>query len=145
MRFTHAVPLKLLVLCFAFGQSYTISTFAGGQPHPSSKAKDAAIGNPSSVTVDASGNLYFFSRNCIFKVDTAGVLTRIAGNYTSGYSGDGGPATSAQIHPPSLPDTGFGSFQVYANLAVDKTGNVYIPDPLTNRVRKGSPAGIITT
>jgi hypothetical protein len=46
--------------------------------------------------VDAAGNVYFYSLNCVFKLDPNGALTRTPGDYTPGYSGDGGPAASAQ-------------------------------------------------
>lgn len=137
--------LSFLISCTAFGQSYTIGTFAGGPPHPAAQARNAAIGNPAGVAVDSNGSIYFFSRNCVFKADSTGALTRIAGNYTAGYSGDGGPATSAQIHMPLVANAAIGNLQVYGNLAVDAGGDVYIPDPFANRVRKVSPAGVITT
>jgi hypothetical protein len=137
--------LSLLISSAIFCQSYTISTFAGGPPHTAAHAVSAAIGNPAGVAVDSTGSIYFFSRNCVFKVDSTGALTRIAGNYTAGYSGDGGPATSAQIHMPLVANAALGNLQVYGNLAVDHGGNVYIPDPFANRVRKVSPAGVIST
>jgi len=137
--------LSLLISHAAFCQSYTIATFAGGPPHPAAQAISAAIGNPAGVAVDAAGSIYFFSRNCVFRVDPTGALTRLAGNYTAGYSGDGGPATSAQIHMPLVVNAALGNLQVYGNLAVDHAGNVYIPDPFANRVRRVSPAGVIRT
>ena len=82
------------------------------------------------VTVDATGNVYFASANyCVFKLDTAGILRLVAGNSRAGYSGDGGPATSAQIH--------FAGFA--AGVAVDGTGNVYIADTSNHRIRRVSP------
>jgi uncharacterized protein (TIGR03437 family) len=137
--------LSLLISFAASCQSYTIGAFAGGPPHPAAQARNAAIGNPAGVAVDSAGSIYFFSRNCVFKVDSTGALTRIAGNYTAGYSGDGGPATSAQIHMPLVVNAAVGSLQVYGNLAVDHAGNVYLPDPFANRVRMVSPTGVITT
>ena len=67
-------------------QQYTISTFAGGAvPPATSIAKDAFIGSPSGMVTDSSGNLYFASAvlNCIFRLDTSGMLTRVAGNSSS--------------------------------------------------------------
>ena len=65
---------------------------------------------------------------------TAGTITTVAGNYTlgQGYSGDGGPATSAKLNHP------FG-------VAVDAVGNLYIADTTNNVVRKVTPGGTITT
>src|SRR5262245_41279608 len=59
-------------------------------------------------------------------------ITTVAGNGTAGFSGDGGPATSAQLNAPF-------------SVAVDSAGNIYIAEWSNNRVRKVSPSGVITT
>ena len=59
------------------------------------------------------------------------VITTVAGNGTRGFSGDNGPATSAQLYGPS-------------GVAVDSAGNLYIADSGNNRIRKVSN-GVITT
>jgi uncharacterized protein (TIGR03437 family) len=84
--------------------------------------------------VDAAGNLYIAdtSNNRVRKVSASGMISTVAGTGSSGYSGDGGPATSAQLNEP------FG-------VAVDASGNLYIADTYNNRVRKVSTSGIITT
>jgi len=63
-----------------------------------------------------------------------GIASVFAGNYTlgQGYSGDGGPATSAQLRGP-------------AGVAVDALGNLYIVDSSNFRIRKVTPGGTITT
>jgi len=71
------------------------------------------------------------------KVSTSGTITTIAGSGTTGYSGggysgDGGPATSAGLNNPY-------------GVAVDMAGNVYIADTDNSRVRKVSTLGTITT
>jgi hypothetical protein len=69
-------------------------------------------------------------------VDTAGTMTTVAGNGTSnglgGFSGDGGPATSAQLNTPR-------------GVAVDGKGNLYIADSGNGRIRMVDTKGIITT
>ena len=97
-------------------------------------AVSAELGSPSGVAVDSSGNIYIADQqnNRIRKVDTSGVITTVAGNGTAGYSGDGGPATSAELDDPS-------------GVAVDASGNLYIADSLNSVIRKVSPSGIITT
>ena len=122
-----------------WGQQYVISTGAGGAPPPTPVAAlSASFSTPGGVVVDTAGNVYFSSAGesptgaNIFKVDASGVLTRVAGNSRPGYSGDGGPATAAQLHTPE-------------GLAVDADGNLYIADTLNQRIRKVSPDGTITT
>jgi sugar lactone lactonase YvrE len=83
---------------------------------------------------DAAGNLYIADAGNyrIRKINTAGTISTIAGNGTPGFSGDGGPATAAQI----LSVTG---------ICIDGAGNLYIADLPNQRVRKISASGIITT
>jgi len=66
------------------------------------------------------------------KVSTSGTITTVAGNGTFGFSGDGGPATSAGLSFP-------------LGVAVDAAGNLYIADSGNDRVRKVSTSGTITT
>ena len=89
---------------------------------------------PSGVAVDTSGNLYIAdkSNNRIRKVDAAGIITTVAGNGTEGNSGDGGPATSAELAEP-------------CGVAVDAAGNLYIADSMNSAIRKVNSKGIITT
>src|SRR5690349_9726643 len=81
-------------------QPYLISTYAGGAPPPTPiPAVAGSTGVPLSVTADSAGNIFFAnSLNSVFRLEQSGVLTRVAGNFRPGYSGDGGPATSARLH-----------------------------------------------
>src|SRR5205823_3373140 len=84
--------------------------------------------------VDSAGNLYLadFCGNRIRKVTaSSGIITTVAGNGTVGFSGDGGPATAAQINSPT-------------GLAVDGTGKIYIADSSNGVVRRIN-AGTIST
>jgi trimeric autotransporter adhesin len=129
-----AAGCALLALAgLSFAQQYTISTVAGGAP-PSTPvaATSISIGRPQRVTADAAGNFYFTSLNCVFKVDSGGTLTRIAGNSRAGYSGDGSPATQAQLNAP-------------AGLAIDASGDIFIADAGNNVVREITPDGKIQT
>ena len=94
-------------------QTLTISTIAGGTRL--GPAISANIGQPAAVAVDASGNLYFLAQAAVFKVDSTGMLMRIAGTNASGFSGDGGPAIDAQLDGPTA-------------LANDRAGNLYIAE-----------------
>jgi trimeric autotransporter adhesin len=140
--------------------------------------------------VDASGNLFIADtyNNRIRKVSASGIITTVAGNGTPGFSGDGGPATSASLNDPvgvspwMLPgisssrtpstiesgrcrpaassrpsratEPGFSgdggpatsaALAYPTGVAVDASGNLFIADTGNNRIRKVSASGIITT
>ena len=112
-----------------------ITTIAGmGDIGDGGPAVEAWLDGPSGVAVDETGDLYIADRanNRIRKVDSAGVITTIAGDGTRGYGGDGGPAVEAWLHGPT-------------GVAVDGSGNLYIADRVNNRIRKVDSAGVITT
>ena len=96
-------------------------------------APGAQLNSPFAVAVDSSGNVYISDTNNfrIRKVATSGLITTIAGNGSKGYSGDGGPALSAQLSQP-------------AGIAVDALGNVYVADQNANVIRKISGGNITT-
>ena len=116
--------------------SGVIATVAGngtpGYSGDSGPATSAELDDPEGVAVDAAGNLYIAdsANNCIRKVSN-GVITTVAGTGWPGYSGDNGPATSAQLSDPW-------------GVAVDVSGNLYIADEGNNLIRKVS-SGVITT
>ena len=103
-----------------------VSTVAGngtlGYSGDHFAATNAQLRTPSDVKVDKYGNIFIadYQNDVIRKVNTAGIITTIAGNHTGGYSGDGGPATAAQMDWP-------------AGIALDTAGNLYIGD-YTNQV-----------
>jgi sugar lactone lactonase YvrE len=114
-----------------------ITTVVGGGTAPVSDGAAAtaiALSNPGGLAVDAAGNLYLAERglNRILKVSPAGIVTTVAGTGTGGYSGDGGPATQAQINVPW-------------GVAVDRAGNLFFAENANHRIRKVSTDGIITT
>ena len=107
-----------------------IATYAGdGLP-----ATMASLANVLDICLDKFGNLYIADadNDAIRKVDLSGIITTVAGNGTPGYSGDNGPATSAQLWGPS-------------GVVVDNAGNIYIADWTNNAVRKVDVSGRITT
>src|ERR1035437_6482117 len=131
MRTRSALLLTTILSCSAWGQTYTISTFAGGPP-ANIPGTSASLLYSASVAAHPAGNMFFAFQNTVLRLDaTTGILTPIAGNGTRGFSGDNGPATSAQLSGPS----GF---------AVDSAGNLYIVDQFNYRVREVS-SGVITT
>jgi len=116
-----------------------ITTFAGGNGTAAFSgegvaATSASLNFPNRVAVDAAGNLYIADRNNnrVRKVNTAGIITTVAGNGVRSFSGDGGAAISASLDFPT-------------GVAVDAAGNLYIADGDNSRIRKVNTAGIITT
>jgi len=99
-------------------------------------AASAQLSEPVHVVFDESGNLYITDagNQRIRKVDTAtGIITTVAGNGIAGFSGDGGPATSAELNFPN-------------GVGLDGAGNVYFGDSNNNRIRKiDVTTGIIST
>jgi serine/threonine-protein kinase len=97
-------------------------------------AREAQLSHIGSVAVDGAGNLYISDNdnNRIRKVDPSGRITTIAGTGVAGSSGDGGPATGAQLNNP-------------IGVSVNATGEVYVAESGGDRIRKIDAAGIITT
>ena len=125
-----AFTFACLATCAAFSQPFVISTIAGGEGELVS-AVTAAIGSTKAVATDTAGNVYLIAENVVFKLDSSGTLTRIAGAGSSGFSGDGGPAGGAHLDNPTA-------------LAADRAGNLYIAER-SGRVRKVTTDGIIRT
>jgi sugar lactone lactonase YvrE len=97
-------------------------------------ATSARLNNPNGIAMDSAGNLFIAdtTNNRIRKISSSGIITTVAGNGTSGYSGDGGQATSAQLDSPHA-------------VAVDSFGNLFIADSDNHRIRKVDSSGFITT
>ncbi len=109
-----------------------INTFAGdGSPcSPSTgscgdggAATSAQLSTPTAIAVDASGNIFIADSSAQkIREVSGGIISTVAGTGTSGYSGNGGPATSADLSRPT-------------GVTVDGSENIYIADSGNNRVR----------
>jgi uncharacterized protein (TIGR03437 family) len=117
--------------------SGAITTVAGsgsnGYSGDGGQAVKAQLNGPQGVAVDAAGDLFIADteNNLIREVTPGGVISTVAGNGVSGYSGDGGLATSAQVGNP-------------VSVTVDAAGNIYTVDA-SARVRQVYPNGRIAT
>jgi sugar lactone lactonase YvrE len=118
----------------------TVTLVAGngtaGYSGDGAAATSAQLNSPTGIGIDAAGDLYIadFYNQAIRRVDAVtGIITTVAGNGTSGYSGDGGAAVSAQLSNP-------------AAVAVDVAGDLYIADSSNDVIRcVNGGSGIITT
>jgi sugar lactone lactonase YvrE len=110
----------------ATGRITTIAgTGSAGFSGDGGLAVAAKISGPAALFADKLGNIYLADQgnNRVRKIAVSRVITTIAGTGTAGFSGDGGPATSAKLSSPS-------------GVWVDAWGNVFISDMYNNRIRK---------
>ncbi|MPR35737.1 hypothetical protein GBK04_20875 [Cytophagaceae bacterium SJW1-29] len=120
------------------GNDGIISTFAGngvaGVGGDGGTATIAGLYAPTDVAVDGSGNVFIADRDNsrIRKVTTNGIINTVAGNGGTGFSGDGGSATSATLTSPSA-------------VTLDISGNLFIADGGNFRIRRVDASGIIST
>jgi trimeric autotransporter adhesin len=133
--------IVLSILFFAmsislgFAQSGIITTYMGPQlPVMGGSAVSQAMDSPASVIPEGAGGYYVICQfhNRVYRVDAGGKINLVAGNGIMGYSGDGRAAVSAQLNAPQ-------------GIALEGAGNLYIADTNNNRIRKVTPAGIIST
>jgi trimeric autotransporter adhesin len=106
-----------------------ISTVAGtgssGYSGDGGLATSAALNYPRGVAIDASANIYiadFYNYRIRMVTKSTGIISTVAGTGSSGYSGDGGLATSAALNYPY-------------GVAIDASGNIYIADTHNHRIR----------
>jgi gliding motility-associated-like protein len=138
-RSSLLILLSTVLFC-AKMQAQIVTTIAGTGVYGS-----GGNGNPATSTnfgellfpvSDQQGNIFFcdFNNNVLWKMDTAGILSILAGSATGqpGYSGDGGLATAALLQHPSF-------------LSMDQSGNFYFVDQNDSSIRMINTAGVITT
>ena len=120
----------------AVAQIYRIDTILGDyDPLAAVPLAQAQVSFPSSLATDSRGNVYFVDRDTyrVRRVDPSGLVSTVAGSGLLGFSGDGGPATSAKLG------------ERVEGLAIDEAGNVYIADAANYRIRRVDPSGTIET
>jgi Secretion system C-terminal sorting domain len=116
-----------------------ITTIAGngtiGHSGDGGAATNAQLGGPWGVFIDKNNNVYICDgiENNIRKVSSAGIISTIAGTGVAGYSGNGGPATNAQVNTPAM-------------IATDSSGNIIFSDGSNHAIRKiDAITAVITT
>jgi hypothetical protein len=123
---------------FKLSANGTLTIFAGGGGFGYSgdhgPATEASFWGATGLAFDTSGNLFVADtlNHAVRRISPDGIVITIAGNGTPGYSGDGGPATAAQLQDPE-------------DVAVDRAGNLYIADTSNNVIRKISLNETIST
>jgi uncharacterized protein (TIGR03437 family) len=134
----YIVQLTSQIIRVVTASSGIITTLAGNGTYGFSGddgvANQAEVSDVHGIVVDSSGNVYISDtgNSRIRKIDTSGNITTIAGNGTSGYAGDGSSAINAELGRPGA-------------LAIDSSGNIYVPDYANSVVRKISSSGNIST
>lgn len=139
-RFAKCLAAGLAICALAANvasaQTYRISTLFGDfDPLEEVPIAEAWVRHPTGLAVDSEGSLYFVDRDTfrVRKVDPSGQVSTVAGSGLVGYSGDGGPATSARLG------------ERVEGLALDGEGNVYIADTDNHRIRRVDRSGTIAT
>lgn len=134
--FKHVIVSFLAIVGCATAQRL-VTSFAGSELNFRGEGKpgrDAPLGRINSVTVDPEGRAVFPDPyyHMVFRVESDGRISIIAGNGVRGHSGDGGPARLAALNTPT-------------GVAYDTSGNLYISDLANHRIRRVGTDGIITT
>ena len=112
----------------------TIATIVGGGTNPTSPTA-AFLPSVTGTVKDSSNNVYVVvgPLNVVYKITPAGQMSVFAGTGIAGFSGDGGPAASAELYNPIA-------------IALDGAGDLYIADQYNNRIRRvDATTGVITT
>ena len=133
--FVQSVCACSILMAQALPPLYRIDTVAGTMPNEEGvPAAQAFLTRPACALSDGTGGVLIVEEEAhrIRRVSADGRITSFAGTGAFGYSGDGGPATLAQLNSPKFATR-------------DAGGNVYVSDTDNNRVRRIAPDGIITT
>jgi sugar lactone lactonase YvrE len=120
------------------GTDGIIATAAGtgtfGFGGDATEATGSLLYDPFSVEVDAMGRVYISDtfHHCVRRVELDGSIVIVAGTGVGGFSGDNGPATSAQLNLPN-------------GIRIDGQGRLLITDTFNHRIRRVDANGVITT
>ncbi|MCY0916356.1 hypothetical protein [Massilia antarctica] len=107
-----------------------VSTFVGITPGQEPTDADRVLGSVEAITRDQQGNFYTLGSHTVRKISKDGVITTLAGAPEAGFAD--GAGSQARFNTP-------------LGITVDASGNVYVADTLNLRIRKITPAGVVTT
>jgi sugar lactone lactonase YvrE len=98
------------------------------------RALQLTLDMPEGLAVAADGSVFLADgwNHAVYRIAPDGAVRRVAGTGSPGFSGDGGPASQAQLFRP-------------ADIRMDRAGNLFIADVRNHRVRRVDPTGRITT
>ncbi len=110
------------------------TTGPSGLPASRTPARDVDLASPEGLMIEPDGDILLADsyNHSVVKIDSDGYLTRIAGNGSKGFNGDGKPATESSLFFPH-------------DVRIDSKGNIYIADAMNHRIRKVDGDGILTT
>jgi uncharacterized protein (TIGR03437 family) len=129
--------LLLFMSVAALPAQQIVTTFAGTEwvfPNTGGAALDIPMSPQLAAAIDPQGRVVYADglNHVVVRIEESGTTTVVAGNGVRGYSGDGGSALRASFNEPR-------------GIAIDKAGNIYITDGRNYRIRRITPAGIVTT
>ncbi|RZT06244.1 Sugar lactone lactonase YvrE [Duganella sp. CF402] len=107
-----------------------VSTFVGATPGQAATEAELAFGYADDITRDKDGNFYVVGNHMVRKITKEGVVSTVAGAAEIGYAD--GPGAQARFNTP-------------LGITVDSAGNLYVADTLNLRIRKITPAGVVST
>ena len=127
----------LLIFALAAAPLYSqvmVDTFAGGKIRSGVPAQEVSLTQLAGIAFDPAGNIVLCDQtsNVIRRIRPDGTIETLAGNGTTGFTGDGGPALNAALNQPALP-------------RFDAQGNLYFADTSNYRIRRVDSKGIVTT
>lgn len=134
MKYRISAAALTVVLAFVQASAQKVQTVAGGFVGDGRPSTQSSFQFPVGLVLDRNGNAYVSDQGQqrIRKISSTGTISTYAGTGIAGFSGDGGPATSAQINVP-------------ISMALDLAGNIVFADAVNNRIRKITTAGTIST
>ncbi len=137
-----AITALLATACDPGLMSLVAGTGTSGSAGDGGPATSATFVTPSAIAPIPGGGEYVLDKGaCVVRrIDASGTVTTVAGDGTCGLSGDGGPATSAELSPsnPSYPS-------ITGEVAVDSLGRLYVADAGNRRIRRVALDGTIST